>query len=168
MGNSACGYANHPNDKGGLTIAGMTRKYFPNLKVWKSIDALPTEKERKAYKPTEEEWNDIYEQYYKNFYVPVKGDYYDNEDVAFVVWDTAVGSGVVTTVKMLQRVLGVTVDGKVGPQTLGTANVQTHVWERFTEARKQFYENIVARDPSQKVFIKGWLNRANNGRAPKD
>ena len=163
-GNSACGYANHPLDKGGETISGVTRKYFPNLTVWKSLDALPTVKEKKAYRPTEEEWNEIYELYYQNFYLPVKADYIDNIDVAFLIFDWSVGSGVVTTIKQVQKVLGVTVDGKIGPQTIASINVQPRVWFRLKEARDKFYENIVTRTPSQKVFLKGWLNRSNAGR----
>lgn len=164
MGNSSCGYANDPVDRGGETVAGVTRKYFPHLSIWKKFDELPTLKEKKAYKPTEEEWNEIYEVYYKNFYVPVKGDYIDNIDVAFTIFDWAVGSGVVTAVKQVQKVLGVTVDGKIGPQTVGAINVQPRVWQRLRDARIDFYNRIVARDPSQSRFIKGWTRRANEGK----
>lgn len=33
------------------------------------------------------------------------------------------------------------------------------LFNRVKEARKQFYANIVRRDPSQKVFMNGWMNR---------
>lgn len=154
------GYANVKDDAGGETFAGVCRKYFPTLKVWKSFDKLSDPKAKKAYKPTQEEWDEIYDVYYKKFYIPVKGDYFDNEELAFAVFDFGVNAGVGTSIKQLQKVLGITQDGKCGPQTIGTANAQSRVLPRFIEAKKAYYNAIVARKPSQKKFLKGWLRRA--------
>jgi O-methyltransferase involved in polyketide biosynthesis len=35
-------------------------------------------------------------------------------------------------------------------------------FESVIDIRKEFYENIVKRNPSQKVFLKGWMNRLND------
>ena len=32
----------------------------------------------------------------------------------------------------------------------------------FIEQRNQYYENLVSRNPSQRKFLNGWLNRVKN------
>lgn len=155
-------YANDPVDRGGETFMGVCRKYFPKLKVWNSLDKLKTFNEKKNYKPTDEELYEIKKMYYDNFYNRVRADEYNNEKLALQVADFANGSGVITAIKKLQQMLGVKVDGIIGPKTMEAANTQSNVAERFRAIRNQFYDNIVKNNPSQVKFIKGWHNRANN------
>ena len=64
-----------------------------------------------------------------------------------------------------QQVLGVVVDGIVGSRTLTAVNEypdQKELFQKLWDRRKQHFENIVQRDPSQKVFLKGWMNRLND------
>lgn len=154
------GYANNVFDKGKETMCGCCRMYHPHLKVWNSLDALRTKAEKKKYQPTQEEWNELYEVYYKNYWLPVKADYFDDINVSMQLADFGFGSGTVTAIKQLQKMLGITVDGKVGPQTIGTANAQPRVYQRLKETRDEFYRNIVRRDPTQEIFLKGWLRRS--------
>jgi len=35
-------------------------------------------------------------------------------------------------------------------------------WQTLIQKRKDFYGRLVAQNPSNKVFLKGWLNRAND------
>lgn len=155
-------YANDPTDRGGETFMGICRKYYPELQMWQSLDKLPTKKEKKVYEPTDYELYEIRKVYWTNYYNKVKADYFDNESLALQLADFANGSGTITAIKQLQKMLGITVDGIVGQQTIGTANAQPRVAERFREIRLQFYQNIVNRDPTQVKFIKGWNNRAND------
>ena len=163
-GRSANGYANDPHDRGGETVSGLTRRYFPNLAIWKKLDAIAKVKDKKAYEPTEEEWKEIYDVYYKNFYVPMRLDYIDDDNLALQLFDFGVNAGIGTAVKTLQRVLGVKVDGKIGPVTVSTANIQQRVNPNYREARKRHYQSIVFKNPSQKRFLQGWLNRAESCR----
>lgn len=151
------GYANTKDDNGGETFAGITRKYHPELKIWKSIDK---EKNKKAYKPTEDEFQEIYQIYYLKYYSKVNADFLTDERLAYSLFDFAVNAGVVTAVKTLQKILGITVDGKCGQQTISTSNAQSHVFTKFVEARKCYYNSIVEKNPSQKKFQKSWLRRA--------
>ena len=55
-------------------------------------------------------------------------------------------------------------DGKLGPATLnsaimGYAKYGNDMLARLIETRREFYKRIVGRDPSQKVFFAGWMNR---------
>ena len=56
----------------------------------------------------------------------------------------------------------VAVDGKFGKQTFAALKAcePKKLAKAIYEQRKKYYEKIVARNPSQKVFLKGWLRRA--------
>ena len=53
------------------------------------------------------------------------------------------------------------VDGKIGIKTISEANSNNPktVLDHFIEERKKYYNSIVTKNPSQKKFLKGWLNR---------
>ena len=34
------GFVNDPQDKGGMTFKGICRKFYPDLKIWNTIDDL--------------------------------------------------------------------------------------------------------------------------------
>jgi len=83
------------------------------------------------------------------------------------LFDCAVISGPGRAVKQLQTALGVNADGRLGPATLGalaTADPK-RVLERQLAARDTYARSIVAHDPSQAKYLKGWLNRVNHVRA---
>jgi len=83
--------------------------------------------------------------------------------LSVAMFDTAVNMGNRTSVKMLQGVLGLPKDGVIGSQTLSAIqNYSGDIINDFLDARKVRYKEIVAIRPSQKVFLKGWLNRLNN------
>ena len=81
--------------------------------------------------------------------------------VAQIFVDWAVNSGVKTAIKAVQKIVGTTPDGIMGPITLKAINTYgPHtLFDKIKEARIKFYEDIVEENPSQKVFLKGWLNR---------
>lgn len=152
------GYANDPDDRGGMTYMGLCKKFFPDLTVWQSLQMLKTVKEKKQYKPTDEELEEIKYVYYREFWKKIKGDYFKDERLIFQVADFAVNAGIMTSIKLLQRLLHVTVDGIVGLQTVTTANNYKHILQAFIQERKRYYETIANKGNNRK-FLKGWLNR---------
>ena len=56
----------------------------------------------------------------------------------------------------------VVVDGKFGPKTFAALKACQSLSLAYAiyNQRKKYYEKIVARNPSQKVFLKGWMRRA--------
>ena len=61
--------------------------------------------------------------------------------------------------------LGVTVDGIVGNQTLAAVNSYTPPCELFEKIRQEriaFVNRIVAARPANRKFRRGWLNRIND------
>lgn len=152
-------YANDPNDKGGETYMGCCRKYYPNLKVWESLDKFRYPKDKRKYVPNEEELREIVAVYYNRYWKAVNADAFKNKELALCIADCAVNCGVSASVKMLQRIIGVKVDGICGEQTVATANIKKQLLRRYVEARIEYYYGIVAKDESQRKFLKGWLRR---------
>lgn len=80
-----------------------------------------------------------------------------------------VNAGNSAAIKLLQKsvnsVYGVSiaVDGKIGSQTLKYVNgcKTKELINDFINRRISFYESIVKNNPSQKKFLKGWINRVN-------
>ena len=57
--------------------------------------------------------------------------------------------------------LGVTADGVVGPKTIAALNGTNHeaFFNEIKREREAFFRRIVAANPTQKKFLKGWLRR---------
>ncbi|MFZ8854170.1 MAG: putative peptidoglycan-binding domain-containing protein [Armatimonadota bacterium] len=92
--------------------------------------------------------------------------------LALALFDTAVNMGVGTAIKLLQRAINdllptdkwVTVDGKLGRQTLiATKTLDPYkLTLRLCDRREERYYAIVRANPTQRKFLKGWLNRLND------
>lgn len=94
------GYTNDPNDPGGETNWGISKRSYPTVDI-KNL--------------TREDAKLIYRQHFWN---KVDGDRLIErgfDGVAFQLFDFAVNSGIETAVRYLQRVCGVADDGYWGP-----------------------------------------------------
>ena len=146
------GFVNHPEDKGGITNIGVTldtyREYCGQEKTVKDLQNM-------SYGTWQKIMKDLY-------WDKVRGDDIDNQALAEIIADWAVNSGA-TGIRKVQEILGCKPDGIVGPITLSLINTSDPetLHDRIWKARQQFYINIVTRNPSQKVFMNGWMNRLN-------
>lgn len=162
VGNLVNGYVKDPDDMGGETVYGITRKGFPKLKVWASLDKLNGIVAKRGYKIPQDEMEEIERVYYTNFYKKANIGAFDDEALAMQVFDWSINSGVSRAVKTLQTIMHITVDGVCGKQTVTTANVRhtKSVREDYRKARIAFYQNISTKGNNKK-FLKGWIKRAN-------
>ena len=146
------GFVNHPEDKGGITNCGITldtyRSFFGQDKTVKDLQSM-------TYKT----WKEIMK---AGYWDKVKGDQIENQCLAEIIADWCVNSGL-TGIRKVQEILGCKADGIVGAITLSLINSSNpkQLHERIWNARQQFYVNIVKRNPKQKVFMNGWMNRLN-------
>ncbi len=78
------------------------------------------------------------------------------------VLDAVVLHGPRRAIRWLQRTVGVKADGIVGPMTLAAVNTSDTAPTNlaFFKKRMAFIAGIVARDPRQAVFLRGWTKRA--------
>lgn len=158
------GYVSDKLDKGGETCYGLCRKFHSGLMIWDSLDTLPNVKEKKAYEPKEEEMREVIKTYKKNYWDMMWCDKITDDRIAHYVFDMAVNVGCIKAAKIVQTILGISIDGKVGAQTINAIN-RTHsksLLNALIKARSEFYNAIVAKDGTQGKFLKGWLRRCEN------
>ena len=149
------GYVNDPLDSGGRTNLGVTQR------VWEEFVGHPvTEADMKALTP--QKVGPMYKlKYWNPSYCEVLPKGLD-----YVVFDFAVNAGTGRSVKTLQQAIGCVADGVIGPKTMAAINDANpkDLITKFSDARADFYQGIVARKPDQARFIKGWLNRVEESR----
>ena len=93
------GYSNDPNDPGGETNFGISKRAFPHVDI-KNL--------------TREKAIDLYRRYYWDY---VRGDELP-WPLALHVFDMAVNQGVQPAITTLQRAAGVQPDGQLGPVSM--------------------------------------------------
>ncbi len=154
------GYVDHPADRGGPTKYGITllalNEYTGKRNTKIDIQAL-----------TEPTAKDIYLDLY---YRKPKINQLPNL-IQPIVFDMAVNHGRKTAIQLMQSQLLADgypinkVDGVIGPLTLNAANsacndLGTVFINNLINRRIARYKAIIKHDPTQKVFEKGWLARA--------
>jgi lysozyme family protein len=148
------GFSDAPADHGGATNFGLTQK--DDYDAYRRAHGEPTRSVREI---TEQEVLDIY---LHSYWLPIAGDSLKHP-LGVVLFDSVVNFGVGAGVKFAQSALGITVDGGLGPKTkaaLAAADPKALAL-KICELRIERHEGIVKRNPSQNVFLKGWLNRDN-------
>jgi lysozyme family protein len=148
-------YTNHPADKGGPTNKGVIQREYDVYRkeknqVLQSVQSI-----------SDDEVSDIYRNKYWNVgKCPVLP-----RRLAIVHFDTAINCGVYQAAKFLQRAIKCPADGIVGPKTIAALNEllkttdEVDIIHQYLNQRSEFYYGLVEKDPSQRVFIKGWQNR---------
>lgn len=151
-------YGNDPVDKGGPTNFGIT------LDTWKHVGYDKNRDGKIDYKDVQLlNENDFKIVLKKNFWDKWKADEIKNQSIANLVVDWLWGSGKWGIIYP-QRALGVKDDGIVGKKTIDALNSadQEKIFKKIWNMKKDFYLNIVKKNPNQKRFINGWLNRLNS------
>lgn len=136
------GYSNDPNDPGGETKWGISKRSYPRVDI-KNL----TRDEAKLI-------------YLEDFWTPLNGDQlYDG--VAYQLFDFAINSGIGTAIRYFQRALDVADDGHFGPmsQKAAQAMSETDQIMRLNAERLDF----MTRTKNWPHHGKGWARRiANN------
>lgn len=148
------GYSNHKADSGGATMKGIT---IATYRAYCKAKGMPEPTVKKLKAVSMEEWKDILKTLYWDKF---KADDINSQSVANICVDWIWMSGT-TAIKNVQRIVGVTADGIVGPITIAAINSKSPLplFGMIKERRKSFYYDLVADKPNQHVFLKGWLNR---------
>lgn len=148
------GYVDHKDDLGGPTNKGITHRNYDTYRIAKG---LPT----KDVKFIEEA--EVMEIYSEMYWKPSEADSMILP-LAIVHFDTSVLFGVTGAILFLQEALGVGVDGILGPQTESAlrANNNKETALNIIDGRIAYHHRRVDENESQRVFLEGWLNRAND------
>lgn len=155
----------NPNEDG-LTFMGIYEVAHPNWVGWEKVhNALDQFGDMK--KASRALYNsNIVEQvevFYKNiFWDKLRLDEVDHEIMCKEIFLFAVNAGLKVAIKTAQRVLGIYVDGIIGPQTIKALNnYDPEAFDSlYDEYELKYYDEIIARNPKFKIYAKGWRNRA--------
>lgn len=169
------GFVNDPTDRGGATNKGVTITTWRQVGYDKDGDGDIDVDDLKLL-TNEDVRNRVLVPYYWNRW---KADTINDQKIANILVDWVWASGS-HGIKIPQRLLGVNVDGIVGPKTIEAVNFADpkSLFLAIYDERVKFINNIVERSVSeyekkigrkatetellkytQKRFRKGWLNR---------
>ena len=116
------GYVNNPNDRGGETYMGITRKNYPKLKMWATIDKLKNVLSKRdlnsKLSKDEDIQKEVKEVYKKNYWMPLKLDLINSQRVANEFFDISVNCGTKAAIKSMQRIAGLVETGRMNTQTI--------------------------------------------------
>ena len=144
------GYVNHPDDPGGITNLGVTKKVYD---AWTGKES--TVDQMKAL--DDEDVKPIYEE---NYWNKIKGDELPN-GLDLCIFDFGVNAGPSRAAKMIQKMADTTVDGGIGPNTIKAINALVkkdgleEVIKLYQAKRQAYYESLKHFD----TFGRGWTRR---------
>jgi lysozyme family protein len=140
------GNDDNPNDPGGRTSRGITQREYDAYRKAKG------EPSQDVWTASDPEVDDIYRMSYWAPYCP---SFPSGIDLFY--FNMAVNAGPGEATKLLQRAVGVTADGRIGPVTIGAVSESNPIRtvSAFADECRAFYQSL----PTFKYFGKGWLSR---------
>jgi lysozyme family protein len=142
------GFVNHPQDPGGMTNLGVTKKVWEEW-VGHEVD----EKQMRALTP-----ETVAPLYKRKYWDAIRADELV-DGVDYCVFDVAVNSGVGRAIKFLQQSVGATPDGGFGPITMALVKKAesdpVNLIELYCARRMEFLQSL----RTFETFGKGWSRR---------
>lgn len=157
------GYVNDPDDLGGETYKGIARNSHGSWPGWKIIDNSKKNKSFPVNLVNDVNLQQLVENFYlDNFWQPLKADQIDNQTSADSLFDFAVNTGLTTSTRLVQTIVGAKIDGIMGEQTLNKINSMDfgHFQAALTVAKIEYYMNIIRKRSTSKKYLFGWITRA--------
>lgn len=144
------GYVFDPDDPGGETNYGISKKSYPDT----DIKNLTVDDAKEIYK--------------RDFWDKIRLDEITKQNIASKLFDMAVNMGRSRAVKIVQDAVSkysheIAVDGIIGSQTIGAINSVKHspaFLKLIVSLRIMRYIEIIEKRPASKKYLAGWLIRA--------
>lgn len=144
------GYVNDKVDNGGETKFGISKRSYPNLDIKKL---------------TRDEAKRIY---YCDFWLKGRYNKILRSSIAVKTFDLAVNMGITQANQLLQRAIRsanlvkIAEDGIIGNITIEEISkaAPAVLLAALRSEAAGFYRSLAAKNPNQKKFLNGWLNRA--------
>lgn len=151
------GLSDNPSDKGGKTYYGISSSFL-QLVQWSNWEKGITKED--AIK--------IYEKYFwdEHFLNEI-----ESQRLATKIFDLVVNMGSKNAFTLIQRAANILLknilieDGIFGYKTLSAINSLDAdiLIENIKLAQSRYYQAVVLSNPSQKIFLAGWIKRAMQG-----
>lgn len=161
------GYADRPNDRGGETYRGITRRWFPTWPGWPMVHAAKAQPGFPGNLAGDAELDDLVSGFYlSEFWTKLRAEDFANERLARALFVFGVNAGASTAARALQVAINglgkpLTGDGRIGPATVSAANsvASERLLAAFKAEVERHYRQLAAADPTQAENLDGWLAR---------
>lgn len=175
------GYVHDPDDAGGETYKGISRRFNPSWGGWAIIDDLkrgtgPGDDFSDALAGRLELQEAVRSFYRHHYWDKFWGDEIPSQEVAEELFDTGVNMGIHRAVGFLQEGLNllnrnqtsyedIMEDGRFGPGTLNALKAYlemdevSHLVKIMNILQGMHYIEYMRRRPSQEKYARGWLKR---------
>ena len=153
------GYANNPNDSGGETYRGISRKNWPTWGGWGYVDIERTDPNfPRVLDRNLGLQGQVIDFYRKNFW---KYDGITDQRYANKIFDLSVNIGIVHAIKIAQTAAGSPADGAYGPNTEAAINATFNgsLLPLITQAAITYHTQIVLTHPQDAAYLAGWIRR---------
>ena len=147
------GYVNNPKDPGGMTNLGVTKAVFEHWTGYAVTESFMRNLSIKDVTP-------IYEKYY---WTPLHCEEIPS-GLSHCVFDFGVNSGVSRAAKLIQRIVGASDDGVIGPGTIKIISSYSNnhsvndTIDIYQLKRKEYYKSL----STFSTFGRGWLSRVDS------
>lgn len=173
------GYSLDPDDAGGETYRGVSRRYHPEWEGWKVIDDVKSNPDFPRILDSLPQLQDAIRAFYQRYYWDINSlSAFESQAIAEEMFDTGVNMGRNRAAKFLQESLNylnrngrsyddLVVDGVIGPATLKALsfilyhNEEMLLLKILNVLQGSFYLDYMRRKPSQEKYMRGWFNRVN-------
>ena len=157
----------HKNEtENGLTFFGIYECAHPNFNGWELVKQVLKGKSLKEASVILYNNSDlvalVYEFYKREFWDKMRLDEVESDLKASEIFIFGVNVDTKPAVRVLQRLLNVTVDGVMGAQTLKALNAydEGKFNVEFDSYEIAYYASLVSKNPKLKIYANGWKNRA--------
>lgn len=136
------GYANDPNDPGGETKFGISKRAHPHL----DIGSITSDQAKEIFKA--------------DYYDSVGGDVIMkiNPGLAAHVSDMAFNAGPKAAIKLMYDAVGLPRESQITPELIDKLSEGENLVKDYSVARLKYYAGL----GNASTYIKGWTNRVNN------
>lgn len=153
------GFCDHPLDKGGATNYGLSERFLNAHGITKKVTELTVQDAKQIY--------------YTYIWIPCKAEYFDELVTQLFIFDCSVNCGIFKASSLFQEGLNfilddksqLDVDGIIGAKTIAAykkvvaSGFLSFLLNILNLLRGGYYLHIATRDKTQKLFLRGWINR---------
>jgi len=151
-------YANHPHDLGKKTYAGITKKYNPDWYGWKYIDKYKLQQNQQVTGKDSLMTEFYVLDYYLTIWVKEGFNTLTNQEVANYLFDLRIHVSRRQAIKLINRAYNT---NYVNTEYWVDNTLDTFDLTTLKEVRTEYYLKRIKSNPTQIVWKKGWLKRAN-------
>lgn len=168
-------YAKNPSsflhlNKGesGYTVAGVYQKWNKNAIDWDFIERVVNMCSGDIKKASKLLYTDkklhvqIIRLFRKQYWMKNRLSEINSQVIANEIFISATNIGSSDAVKMAQRLIHLKDDGLLGKNSLRGLNATNELFfsEEFDKKEKANYQEIISKNPSLAINLKGWINRS--------